>query len=87
MEIYESMIELARKSILHSVPLPPSKGCPSITTVVMVAAANIYWVLTTYRHGAETLTFIRRSYNLGGTRAQALKLPRAGTLLLTCYVI
>lgn len=46
MEIYESMIELARKSILHSVPLPPSKGCPSINTVVMVTAADIYWVLT-----------------------------------------
>lgn len=65
MVIYESTIELAKKCILHSVPLPPNKGSPSIIIVVMVTAADICWVLTRTRHGAETLTFIRSSYDLG----------------------
>ena len=49
MEMYESMLELTRISILHSVPLPPNKGCPSILTVVMVTAADVHWVLTRYQ--------------------------------------
>ena len=44
MEMYESMIELARKSILYSISPCPQTGCSSILAVVMVTTADIYWV-------------------------------------------
>lgn len=87
MVICESMVELAKKCILHSVPLPPNKGCPSITIVVMVTVADIYWVLTRYQAWSWDLDIHQEVIWLGSSRVQSLKLPRIGFKSQLCYFL